>query len=649
MRIDKIRELATKYSKPDLQRMVQMGMVNPQEAVMAGMMIDRIAKSAMQPPQTTVAQDVLSPQPAQMPPMAQGQPPQMPPQMPRPAMAADGGLMGMMPHSYGVAALNSGLHDMAGGGIVAFAEGGETDDVPGFADRGYVDSDMFKSVIAAESRGNPNAVSPKGARGLAQLMPGTARDPGFGVEGARDSSSKENVRVGNEYLNAMLKKYGNIDYALAAYNWGPGNVDKWIARGAKPEELPKETREYIPKVKAGMEQMQAKTPMPGKDMFSGLTDLLPSASARESYIQDPMQERGDKGTRQVPPMIAGPQSPTPGTEQPRVAPTGKFGAFNVPEDQFPLQGHQELLDRGQEAMPKPSVSTFEPVTEEEKIKPPADIKAEQIKVPEETSFGKEYADMQSAYKQAGVDTDMYKNMMSELDTKKAGFAQKKEQALGAAMLAFGLDLAGARKGQVFQQMSGGGQKALGMYMNSMEKIAENEDKLDNLKSQLRMAENNYKRTGADSALAQVRARKERIDQIEAKNAEMRQRAAEHQATVGASVFHTRVMADVSRENALTTAGARMAAAKATAGRAGALTQKQQYDIEQQLRTELGPKIRKLYEGKGSDKWVDEQTEKELKTQVENKLKEIMSRPGGYGGNPPQDLFADYEVKELSGM
>ena len=52
MRIDKIRELATKYSKPDLQRMVQMGMINPQEAVMAGMMIDRISKSAMKPPET---------------------------------------------------------------------------------------------------------------------------------------------------------------------------------------------------------------------------------------------------------------------------------------------------------------------------------------------------------------------------------------------------------------------------------------------------------------------------------------------------------------------------------------------------------------------------------------------------------------------
>jgi len=129
VRIDQVRELATKYSKPDLQRMVQMGLVGPQEAVMAGMMIDRIAKSAMTPPQTTVAQDVLGTVPTAegqgIPPqMAQGQ---MPPQMP-PQMAADGGIMGALPYSDGLAALPANIPDYAGGGIVAFAEGGAPED-----------------------------------------------------------------------------------------------------------------------------------------------------------------------------------------------------------------------------------------------------------------------------------------------------------------------------------------------------------------------------------------------------------------------------------------------------------------------------------------------------------------------------------------
>jgi hypothetical protein len=208
-------------------------------------------------------------------------------------MAAGGGLMGMMPHSDGMAALHSGLHDMAGGGIVAFADGG----IPSYAKGDRVDSDFFKSVIAAESGGNPNAVSKKGAKGLAQLMPGTARDPGYGVEGTKDDSPEENKRVGKDYLNALIEKYGNLDYALAAYNWGPGNVDKWIKNGADPKKLPKETREYIPKVKAGMAQMEDKAPMPGRDQLAGLTNLLPSAQAEEAkprtHVAGPAQAKAE--------------------------------------------------------------------------------------------------------------------------------------------------------------------------------------------------------------------------------------------------------------------------------------------------------------------------------------------------------------------
>ena len=109
MRVDEVRELATKYSKQELSNMVRMGMIEPQKALMAGMMIDRITKSAMQPPQTTVAQDVLEAQ-------------QPMPQAPQGIMGAP---QAPAP-SPGVAGLPSGIHNMAGGGIVAFAEGGET-------------------------------------------------------------------------------------------------------------------------------------------------------------------------------------------------------------------------------------------------------------------------------------------------------------------------------------------------------------------------------------------------------------------------------------------------------------------------------------------------------------------------------------------
>jgi hypothetical protein len=109
--INEIRALATKYSKQELSNMARMGMIEPQKAVMAGMMIDRIAKSAMQPPQTTVAEDVLTPP------------------MPAPGGMPPQGVMGAPsapPPSAGVAGLPSGIQNMAGGGIVAFADGGTT-------------------------------------------------------------------------------------------------------------------------------------------------------------------------------------------------------------------------------------------------------------------------------------------------------------------------------------------------------------------------------------------------------------------------------------------------------------------------------------------------------------------------------------------
>jgi hypothetical protein len=102
-----------------------------------------------------------------------------------------------------------------------------------------------------ESGGDPNAVSPKGAVGTMQTMPETLRDPGYGVRPAQNDTPAELERVGRDYLQAMIAKYpGNLSHALAAYNWGPGNTDKWIAAGADPAKLPKETRDYIPKVMA---------------------------------------------------------------------------------------------------------------------------------------------------------------------------------------------------------------------------------------------------------------------------------------------------------------------------------------------------------------------------------------------------------------
>jgi len=120
----------------------------------------------------------------------------------------------------------------------------------------YAPPALVKAVMQVESAGKPEAVSDKGASGLMQLMPATAKE--LGVKDRFDPA--QNVEGGSRYLQQMIKKYGKTDLALAAYNWGPNNIDKAI-RKVKSEgkrvtwanimqvvKVPMETRLYVNKV-----------------------------------------------------------------------------------------------------------------------------------------------------------------------------------------------------------------------------------------------------------------------------------------------------------------------------------------------------------------------------------------------------------------
>lgn len=117
-----------------------------------------------------------------------------------------------------------------------------TDEISEAAKKFSLEESLIRAVIHIESAFNPQAVSPKGARGLMQLMPDTAKDLGV-----RNSFAiRENIHGGSRYLAWLLKRYkGNTAKALAAYNAGPGAVENY---GGIPPYA--ETRAYVKNVLA---------------------------------------------------------------------------------------------------------------------------------------------------------------------------------------------------------------------------------------------------------------------------------------------------------------------------------------------------------------------------------------------------------------
>lgn len=112
---------------------------------------------------------------------------------------------------------------------------------------------LVKSIVAAESAFNANAVSSKGALGLMQLMPETAEQ--YGID---PLVPEQNIDAGTRYLHSLIEKYAKhrngLKRAIAAYNAGPGVVDRY--RGVPPY---KETRGYVSRVLAFLKQYERET------------------------------------------------------------------------------------------------------------------------------------------------------------------------------------------------------------------------------------------------------------------------------------------------------------------------------------------------------------------------------------------------------
>lgn len=135
------------------------------------------------------------------------------------------------------------------------------------ADAGGIEAELLHAVVQAESAYNPRAVSPKGALGLAQMMPATAR--AYGVSDALKPA--DNLRASARHLRDLLDHFGEIDLVLSAYNAGAGAVKKY---GGIPPFA--ETRAYVPKVSERYEALKRRVaeaePVPPPSPYRLRTD-----------------------------------------------------------------------------------------------------------------------------------------------------------------------------------------------------------------------------------------------------------------------------------------------------------------------------------------------------------------------------------------
>jgi hypothetical protein len=118
---------------------------------------------------------------------------------------------------------------------------------------------LMERLIHTESRGQHKTkegtltASPVGAQGITQVMPKTAKNPGYGIKPVQNDSEEEFIRFGRDYVTKMIDVFGDVEQGVAAYNAGPGKIHNALSKAARTgrdwkEFLPKETQDYIKKV-----------------------------------------------------------------------------------------------------------------------------------------------------------------------------------------------------------------------------------------------------------------------------------------------------------------------------------------------------------------------------------------------------------------
>jgi len=543
--IQEIQYLATKYSKAALGRMVQLGLLDAQKAMMAGMMIQRIEQQNAKPPQTTVAQEVLGLPAVAMGP--QNQPSQVGPSSapttsPPVMTAADGGLLNIPAGDVG---------EYAGGGIVAFDDGGE---VEGYAGGGVVamagggmedfrrdpasrvnprvqaqrDQERQRILMqeledarARLARGDPRAQGDVDAltRDLRRMVPKPSADAGItslipsAQAGGTDVSSVGGYpETGTSFLSALSEK-DRADYAAGKYTTSPvGRFFAPVTDALFGASYTPDTRNALIDIDKQYNTLfQQRRELTGAFGFKGQT---PEQRAQVVQIDKQMADLSAKAKA----IRSSPTATVRGATEAKVASVpakpatppaepAPSSAYSTKQNQSPLQGSMG------ETPPAP-VTEDKPAPEApaaSKIKRPelsnlsfedyiarATPKVGTLNLTKEKSLKEVGDERRKAEAAAGYDEGVFNKMIDKIEKKKGTAASEKDIAFGQFLMTTGLEVFGAREGEEFEKLGKGGQKGLLNYQEAMKDLKARQEKYDERIESLRMADLQARRTGLDS-------------------------------------------------------------------------------------------------------------------------------------------------------
>jgi hypothetical protein len=461
-------KVAAQYGgdKNKIAQAAQMGIINPTVAVMAGMFIDRMRGAAAkeQQPTATVAEEVLA--------------------RPRAGLRA----AQEMPMERGLDSLpvpEDAVPSFEGGGIVAFADGG---DIPSYSTGEMIDLSSIRMgkkkhpfedevIRNAISRGvDPTrdleilyretgglgmpetATSRAGARGLMQIMPSTAMNPGYGLpnifdlakqrgiefgDQSKESASKLlenpqlNIDFGSRYRAAMQNRFNDPILAAAAYNAGPGAVQR--AGNQVPDVA--ETRKYV------------------EGISPERRNFIERQEAAAKKVQAARREQLGTGTLSP----QGPIIPGPSVMEGRDRPTKDFGTEKSPfPSQADIAARQDLFSKfiyGGRPLPGPTVA-------QQAMKQELDKKAPEVTAKEEVK-PKEDAKI----KKGDVAGDKLERLLTEREGR---LAAQREEDKNLAILAAGLGMMAGKSPYASQNIGAGALKGIEQYAGAR-KLARQEE------------------------------------------------------------------------------------------------------------------------------------------------------------------------------